>query len=127
MSVARGCVGRGLALLLVALGVLSCARTAPRAPSTTPAIAGYVTAVDPAGDRIGSIRVEEMPEETAGSAKAVVRITQGTRITRGDSAPSEFGALDRGQWVRVWFVGPVRESYPIQADASFVVIDSLGR
>jgi hypothetical protein len=118
---------RGLALLAMALGILGCTQGAPRAPSNPPAMAGYVTAIDPAGDRIGSIRVEERPGESAGSAKAVVRIMQGTEITRGDSARAEFRSLAKGQWVRVWFTGPVRESYPLQADASFLVIDSLGR
>jgi hypothetical protein len=37
----------------------------------------------------------------------------------------EFRSLALGQWVRVWFNGPVAESYPVQGTAGTVVIDSL--
>lgn len=110
-------------LVLLAL-VTACAPSTPRAPAGPPSIEGRLTAVDRAGERIGSIRVEANPSESSGSDKAVVRITQGTAIVRADSAPADFNALSSGQWVRVWFTGPVRESYPVQADAARVQIDS---
>jgi beta-N-acetylhexosaminidase len=103
--------------------VVACAAPVSRAPAGPPSIQGRVTAVDRAGERIGSIRVEANPSESSGSDKAVVRITQGTEIVRADSARADFNALASGQWVRVWFTGPVRESYPIQADAARVEID----
>jgi hypothetical protein len=93
-------------------------------PSSAPSIEGRVTAVDRAGERLGSIRVEANPSEPSGSDKAVVYITQTTEIVRGDSTRADFAALARGQWVRVWFTGPVRESYPVQADAALVQIDA---
>jgi hypothetical protein len=108
-------------MLLPAL-IAACAPST-RAPAGPPSIEGRVTAVDRAGERIGSIRVEANPSDSAGSDKAVVRITQGTTIVRGDSG-ADFNVLSRGQWVRVWFTGPVRESYPVQADAARVQIDS---
>ena len=104
--------------------VISCASQAPRVPSEAPSIEGRVTALNRGGDRIGSIRVEANPSETSGSDKAVVYITQATEIVRGDSARADFAALAEGQWVRVWFTGPVRESYPVQADAALVQIDT---
>lgn len=104
--------------------VLSCASQAPRVPSSAPSIEGRVTAVNRGGERIGSIRVEANPSETGGSDKAVVYITQATEIVRGDSTRVDFAAVSRGQWVRVWFTGPVRESYPVQADAALVQIDT---
>jgi uncharacterized protein DUF3221 len=113
----------GCLLPLTAI-LLACAPSTPRAPAGPPSIEGRVTAVDRAGERIGSIRVEANPSESSGSDKAVVRITQGTAIVRADSAPADFNALSSGQWVRVWFTGPVRESYPVQADAARVQIDS---
>jgi hypothetical protein len=109
--------------LLLASLVVACTPSASRAPAGPPSIEGRVTAVNPAGERIGSIRVEANPSESAGSDKAVVRITQGTEIVRGDSARADFNALSSGQWVRVWFTGPVRESYPVQADAARVQFD----
>ena len=84
-----------------------------------------MTAVERAGERIGSIRVEANPAEVSGSDKAVVRITQATDIMRGDTVRTDFAAVARGQWVRVWFTGPVRESYPVQADAALVQIDTM--
>ena len=113
--------GRLLPLTAILLG---CTPTTPRAAVGPPSIEGRVTAVDQAGERIGSIRVEANPSESSGSDKAVVRITQGTEIVRGDSTRGHFNGFSRGQWVRVWFTGPVRESYPVQADAARVQIDS---
>jgi beta-N-acetylhexosaminidase len=110
-------------LLLTALAA-ACAPRAARAPAGPPSIEGRVTAVDRAGERTGSIRVEANPSDRSGSDKAVVRITQGTEIVRADSTRADFNALANGQWVRVWFTGPVRESYPVQADAARVQIDS---
>lgn len=82
-----------------------------------------MTAIERAGEG-RSIRVEANPAETSGSDKAVVRITPETRIVRSDSASADFGSLALQQWVRVWFIGPVRESYPVQADAALVQIDT---
>ena len=114
---------RWMMLLLNAL-VLACTSSAPRAPAGPPSIEGRVTALNRAGERIGSIRVEANPSDSSGSDKAVVTITQGTEIVRADSTRADFNALSTGQWVRVWFIGPVRESYPVQADAARVQIDS---
>jgi hypothetical protein len=119
----RGLTARLQTILLTAL-VAACAPSATHAPSGPPSIVGRVTAVNRAGERIGSIRVEANPSETSGSDKAVVTITQGTDIVRADSTRADFSALSTGQWVRVWFTGPVRESYPVQADAARVQIDS---
>jgi beta-N-acetylhexosaminidase len=115
--------GTWLASLAGAL-VISCASQAPRVPSSAPSIEGRVTAVDRQGEGIGSIRVEANPAEASGSDKAVVYVTQSTDIVRGDSARVSLAAVARGQWVRVWFTGPVRESYPVQADAALVQIDT---
>ncbi len=109
-------------LWLVALAT-ACAPAAPRSVSGPPSIEGRITAVERSGERIGTIRVEANPSESSGSDKAVVRITRSTEIRRGDSARVAFSALSNGMWARVWFVGPVRESYPVQADAGRVEID----
>lgn len=114
----------GWLALVAATVVMSCASQAPRVPPGAPSIEGRVTAINRGGERIGSIRVEANPLETSGSDKAVVYITQATEILRGDSARVDFAAVAQGQWVRVWFTGPVRESYPVQADAALVQIDT---
>ena len=116
---------RGVATVL--LLAAACSPTAsPRASDTPPSIIGRITAVTSSGDGAGTIRVEERPEDASGSAKASVRISQGTAITRSGERAG-FDALRVGQWVRVWFSGPVAESYPVQATGSAVVIDSLPR
>lgn len=111
-------------LLAVATG-LACASAAVGVPSGSPGITGQITSVSRAGDRIGSIRVEEQPTQLSGSAKAVATVTQGTVVLRGVSDQRDFNDLRVGQWVRVWFDGPVMESYPVQAKAGTIVIDSL--
>lgn len=109
--------------LLLAAG---CQGAQPRMPDDPESIAGRITAVQRSGERIGGIRVEAQPEDAGGSAKAAVRITQRTVLIDAASRGSvDFNALRVGQWVRAWFVGPVRESYPVQADAGTVVIDSI--
>ncbi|MGQ0712093.1 MAG: DUF3221 domain-containing protein [Gemmatimonadaceae bacterium] len=107
----------------VALAVAACAQQTPAVPSSPASVEGRITAIDRAGERIGSIRVEANPAETSGSDKAAVRITESTVILRGDTTRSDFKSLALQQWVRVWFTGPVRESYPVQADAGVVQID----
>jgi len=90
-------------------------------------IIGQITSVNRSGENIGSIRVEARPQDSAGSDKAVARIGQGTPVFGLDGKAADFNALQVGQWVRVWFTGPVAESYPVQATASAVAIDSLPR
>jgi hypothetical protein len=117
------------ALLFLSAGLalaVGCQASTPGLPVGPASIAGRVTAVQRSGERIGTVRVEEREADVAGSAKAVVRITQRTAVVGVPPAgKADFNALRVGQWVRVWFVGPVRESYPVQADAGTIVIDSL--
>ena len=111
----------------LALGAACAPARPPQLPDTPPSIAGRVTAVTPvAGGSWGSIRVEERPADASGSAKASVRLEErATILRRGE--PVDFSALQVGQWVRVWFTGPVAESYPVQAMGRAVAIDSLPR
>ena len=107
-------------LFLVACG-------AAGAPDTRPDITGTITRLTPAGS-VGSILVEERPEQVSGSAKASVRVTEATTIWRTagtTTARGSFGELAAGLVVRVWFEGPVAESYPVQGAAKTIVI--LGR
>ena len=110
-----------LAAMLLASGCSPV--SSPRMPADPASIAGRVTAVTRSGERIGSIRVEERPSDVSGSAKASVRVVQGTNVLR-DGNRVDFDALQVGQWVRVWFTGPVAESYPVQATGGTVSIDS---
>jgi hypothetical protein len=127
----RATTSSALLLLALAAAASGCQRgpgdaTPPAADITTlpaepPSITGTVTAVT-----LPTVRVEERPEEATGSAKASLRITDETRVLRraGDSlAPGRPADLHVGQRVRAWFVGPVAESYPVQARAGTIIID----
>ena len=106
--------------LAIALG---CGHSPTRVPTSPPDIAGQVTSVDPAGEGIGTIRVEAAPQDSAGSAKAVVRVGPATTVIGPGNRVGTFATLQVGQSVRIWFTGSVRESYPLQAAAATVVVD----
>ena len=117
-----------LRLIIIALLAIACSSATTRElPSTPPSIIGQITHVNRAGEKIGSIRVEAQPGDSAGSEKAVARVGQGTPVVGIGGKAADFNALQVGQWVRVWFTGPVAQSYPVQATASAVAIDSLPR
>lgn len=109
-----------LALLLSLVVAAACTPEGP--PTREPDIIGLIT-VAPADGR--TILVEERPHEVSGSAKASLRITPDTRIWRAGDGIARARASDLvvGVAVRAWITGPVRESYPIQADTSDVLID----
>lgn len=91
-------------------------------PRTTPSIIGQVTAIV-----LPTIVVEEKPTEPHGSAKASVRITDGTQVLRRGEGVVGATELRVGQQVKVWFTGPVMESYPLQATAGMIVIEPSSR
>lgn len=91
-------------------------------PRTTPSIIGLITAI-----ALPTIVVEEKPTEPHGSAKASVRITDGTQVLRRGEGVVGATKLQVGQQVKVWFTGPVMESYPLQATAGVIVIEPSSR
>ena len=96
----------------------SVAAIAVSIPGTTPSIVGQITAM-----ALPMIVVEENAAESQGSAKASVRIVVSTQVLRLDKNVASTADLRVGQKVRVWFVGPVMESYPVQATAGTIVIE----
>lgn len=98
-------------------------------PSSQPSIRGTITNVSPTsgGDRLGSVLIEEVPSDSAGSDKSSVRVTTETRILVRDGAALRRGTLadvHEGQTAEAWFTGPVMESYPTQATASVLLVGS---
>lgn len=113
-------------LMLPLLLLASCAsRTGSETlPTTNPSIRGTITQVSP--DEPRTVLVEENPGEKSGSNKASVRLTGETRLLRRSGEGVQRAAPDDlavGQTVSVWFTGPVRESFPVQADAGTIVIE----
>lgn len=72
------------------------------------------------GDRI---LVEEDPDEIRAYAKAWVDLERATRVFRADGTRASTDDLTSGLLVSVWFTGPVRESYPVQAVGDVVLIE----
>jgi hypothetical protein len=87
--------------------------------SEAPSIRGTITRK--VQDRL---RVEEEPLDSSGSPKASVRITAATRVVRSSGESAGRDDLRQGQRVSVWFDGPVQQSYPVQATAGAVRIES---
>lgn len=78
-----------------------------------------------AGDMVGSLLIEGAIEEDTGYDRAFVSVTEETQIFEqvGQSRrPVDFEALAVGQRVEARFLGPVMESYPVQATAVEIVI-----
>jgi hypothetical protein len=100
--------------------------TAPKVPTTTADIAGRVTFIAASGNYAGSIRVEAIPTSPTTGAKALVTVVNATNIFLIDRKEGDFRAFSSGQWVRVWFNGPVALSYPVQGTAATIAIDSAG-
>ena len=97
--------------------------TDPVTAVTPPAadLVGVVTGIEPVGtDRVmGLVRVES---ETDASQKYVVTVTGETVLKGLDGQDVGFDAFEETQEVRVWFSGPVKESFPMQVDAGMMVI-----
>ena len=76
-------------------------------------------------DSTHQILIEERPGQPAGSAKAWVTVRMDTPVLTRSGSRSDlpWDALVPGARVRVWFDGPVRESYPLQAEARVVVLE----
>jgi heat shock protein HslJ len=107
---------------MVLVGVIGCEKNSDFSagiPRNPPSIIGVITTV-----ALPDVLVEENPAESSGSAKASVRVTAETRILRHDGTVAGVSALHAGQRARVWFTGPVAESYPVQATGGVIVIDS---
>jgi hypothetical protein len=120
-------VGIVLAALVVSAGC------GPRLPSDPPAIRGYVTSVSTAaggssnGAFAGTILVEgskDAPGASLDKASLTVAGSVPVLLVRKDGTveAASFADLRVGTKVEAWVDGPVRESYPVQADASCVAI-----
>jgi beta-N-acetylhexosaminidase len=88
-------------------------------------IRGRISGVDAGDNGLGTILVEGEVQEDTEYDKASVFVTKKTKIYRLENNQRirvSFAALAAGQIVEVAFTGPVRESYPVQADAAEILI-----
>ncbi|HEV2009833.1 MAG TPA: DUF3221 domain-containing protein [Candidatus Limnocylindria bacterium] len=112
-------------LLLVAL-VLTLTCTRGDAPPQPPDIAGEITQVTAIAGGL-SLRIEEVPTDSSGTAKAVVRADGTTRwsglpLITGEIRTGAPTGVRAGMRVQVWFDGPAAMSYPVQAKAALIVV-----
>jgi beta-N-acetylhexosaminidase len=112
-------------LLILAAAVLVSAALitacSPTTPSETPGITGTVVSLMPGDGRPASIMVEGGKQPVgAVSDKASVTISPSTQIIDSGGAKAEASAIAKGASVKVWFEGPVAESYPVQGTARVV-------
>lgn len=109
--------------VVLVLSLVVAAACAPSGPPTRePDIVGLITIVSDAGH---TILVEERPQETSGSAKARILVTEQTRIWRLGSpiTTATWSDLRVGTGVRAWFDGAVETSYPLGAKGAAIAID----
>jgi hypothetical protein len=119
----RLCVLVGLlaALMMVSPG---CASTAE--PMETEAdLIGFITEIRPngEGDILGQINVESHADKIV--SKYIITITDETLIFQQDGNDlrrTAFKTLENKQWVKIWFTGPVTESFPARGTAGQVVM-----
>jgi hypothetical protein len=85
----------------------------------TPYIQGTITATD-----ARSVRVETPGPRLPGREdKAVVFFGASPDIRWRDGRSASRADLVPGKVVSVWITGPVRESYPVQVDATVIVVE----
>jgi hypothetical protein len=114
-------VGLLTVLMAVSLGCTSTAK-----PMETEAdLIGFITGIRPnrEGNILGQINVESHADKIV--SKYVVTITDETLIFQQDGNDlrrTAFKTLENKQWVKIWFTGPVMESFPVQGTAGQVVI-----
>ncbi len=118
---------RPLIAIVLALGlvaaVLSLAGCAAPVPPSTPGITGTITSLVPGDERPASMLVEgDSQPSGAVSDKAQVTINPGTMFFDAQGKATKASGAVVGTKVRVWFTGPVAESYPVQGAAQAVQI-----
>ena len=118
----------GLIGLLIGLIVISTVCAPVVNPiETEAAFIGFITEIKPSveGDTVGLISAESHADKIV--TKYIITIKDETSIFQQDGENLRkvtFKALENKQWVKIWFTGPVMESWPMQGTARQVVIES---
>lgn len=106
-------------IVLLAVVLASCAE---RAPARVPDITGQITRAIDGPERV-TLLIEAVPSDVSGSPKAMVTVDRSTRLFHAN-ASAGMQDLILGATVSVWFEGPVAESYPLQAKAGTLLIQT---
>jgi len=126
---ALSCGLRAIVAALASITAIGCASPTPALtpPDRLADITGTVTRVSRSDGVLPTILVEEVPADSTGSAKAAVRLTSRTVLQHANGDVAGSADVRTGARVRVWFDGPVMESYPVQGTAGTLVLDSGAR
>jgi beta-N-acetylhexosaminidase len=108
-----------LAALVLATALAACA-AAP--PSETPGITGTITSVTRTDERVSILVEGGKQPEGAVSDKAQVGVPPEADVFDAQGRKTSSDVLRQGAEVRVWFTGPVAESYPVQGTARAVQV-----
>ena len=86
---------------------------------------GFITEIHPSQDKdiTGQISVESHADKIV--TRYIITIKRETLIFQQDGdniRKVAFAALETKQWVKIWFSGPVMESWPMQVTAQQVMI-----
>ena len=116
----------GAAVVLAILALASCSRAQGQDPDPA-SIRGMITQINLADDQLeGTLMVEGVIETDTSYDKASVRLTKKTKITKIDEAGKvqilSVKDLTEDMKVEMVFIGPVAESYPVQATAKSVTV-----
>jgi hypothetical protein len=100
------------------------ASPSPSAPPTGSAdITGVADTLSPGGDSDAVTLLVVADGSTDGEYdRASVTVAAGTTVWTADGRRGEASDLVQGVRIAVWFEGPVKESYPVQATAGAVQI-----
>jgi hypothetical protein len=71
------------------------------------------------------IHVEQEPTRSAGTPRADILVPPTARVVQRVGHRASPAELRVCQEVRVWFDGPVAESFPVQARAGVIVIERI--
>jgi len=109
----------GLTLLSTSCG------SYPKPIETEPDLIAFITEIHPSQNEgiFGQISVETHADKIV--QKYTVTVRSDTLIFRQDGDnlyEKAFTVLEINQWVKIWFSGPVKESWPMQATAKQIVI-----
>lgn len=106
------------------LGVVVCALVlvgcTGKMPTTDPAIRGTIQSVSRTESGIGAVLIAGPLADGTTLDKAMLSITDKTRVLSAAGEELEPDVLEAGMRVEAWITGPVRESYPVQADADVI-------
>ena len=113
-----------LAIALTAtLGVAGCGPSLPTEPAGIEGLAASVDRSAGGGQLTVLVEVPKGVDATGFvSDKASVRVLPETLVFAPDGSEGDVDLIEPGVGIRVWFEGPVAESYPVQGTASAVQV-----